>query len=601
MSSTDSPEGIPSRPRRLTERLSALMAAAELPSVSQWINDDVRPVEKERRTWNLRSFHDLWLVINCNTTTFITGSALIPLGLSWWQAVICIVVGNLIALAAILASSTAGSRYHIGFPVISRSVWGMWGSQFTIWNRIFLSIVWSVYASQSWTGGQCFHLIVLALDPKVDQHIPNTMPRRAHLTTARFMSYVIFCVISLPFIWSRPHRLQWFLNSTSLVALVFYIALLIWALATMGPSGFGSTITEDKPNPPSGPNSTAWVMVSGIVATVGSIAAGILNQSDYTRLARKPRDAKWGQIIAYPIYSIGTSIIGILVVAATQDRLGKEHWFLPGLLARVVRKYPTPGARAGVFFSGLALTFSQLGSNVLGNALAGGIDLSAVFPRYINIRRGAYITAIISPIVNPWRMVDTASIFISVMSAYGVFLAPMTGIMVASYFVVHRQKLDVDDLFRGDPSSKYWYSHGVNWRAPISWALGVGPCLPGFVASVNSSVNVPDSIRELYMTNYLYGFFSSGLVFVALHMVFPVRAVDEFVKNEMTAAEVQRYFGERWDVSLAESGRMAMAKFEDEEKQAEDSRSDRRGAEPVMVPDASERRRRSREVEGRSV
>ncbi|OAA35742.1 NCS1 nucleoside transporter [Beauveria brongniartii RCEF 3172] len=83
------------------------------------------------------------LVINCNTTTFITGSALIPLGLSWWQAVICnagIVVGNLIALAAVLANSMAGSRYHIGFPVISRSIWGMWGSQFTIWNRIFLSI-----------------------------------------------------------------------------------------------------------------------------------------------------------------------------------------------------------------------------------------------------------------------------------------------------------------------------------------------------------------------------------------------------------------------------------------------------------------------------
>lgn len=294
------------------------------------------------------------------------------------------------------------------------------------------------------------------------------MPRHAHLTTARFMSYVIFCFISLPFIWIRPHRLQWFLNSTSLVALVFYIALLIWALTTMGPTGFGSTITEDRPNPPSGPNSTAWVMVSGIVATVGSIAAGILNQNDYTRLARSPRDAKWGQIIAYPIYSIGTSIIGILVVAATQDRLGKEHWFLPGLLARIVRRNPTPGARAGVFFSGLALTFSQLGSNVLGNALAGGIDLAAVFPRFLNIRRGAYITAIISPIVNPWRMVDTATIFISVMSGYGVFLAPMTGMMVASYYLVQRRKLDVDDLFRGDPSSKYWYSSGVNWRAPIA-------------------------------------------------------------------------------------------------------------------------------------
>ncbi|KAM3548813.1 hypothetical protein ARSEF4850_009203 [Beauveria asiatica] len=566
------------------------MSAAELSSVSKWINDDVRPVEKERRTWTLRSFHDFWLVINCNTTTFITGSALIPLGLSWWQAVICIVVGNLIALAAVLTNSMAGSRYHIGFPVISRSIWGMWGSQFTIWNRIFLSIGIR-YASQSWTGGQCFHLIVLALDPKVDEHVHNTMPNGSHLTTARFMSYAIFFVISLPFIWIRPHRLQWFLNSTSLVALVFYITLLIWALSTMGPSGFGSTITEDKPNPPSGPDSTAWVMVSGIVATVGSIAAGILNQNDYTRLARSSRDAKWGQIIAYPIYSIGSSIVGILVVAATQDRLGKEHWYLPGLMAHLVRNDPTPAARAGVFFSGLALTFSQLGSNVLGNALAGGIDLAAVFPRYVNIRRGAYITAILSPIVNPWRMVDTATVFISVMSGYGVFLAPMTGMMVASYYVVHRQKLDVDDLFRGNSSSKYWYSRGINWRAPISWAIGVGPCVPGFVTSVNSSVNVPDSIRELYMTNYLYGFFSSALVFVALHAVFPVRVVDEFVKNEMSAAELQQYYSDRWDVSLAESERI-VANFIQEEDKIEERRTVGRETETGFEAETKEMRRR---------
>lgn len=28
----------------------------------------------------------------------------------------------------------------VGFPVFSRAVWGMWGSQFVIWNRIFLSL-----------------------------------------------------------------------------------------------------------------------------------------------------------------------------------------------------------------------------------------------------------------------------------------------------------------------------------------------------------------------------------------------------------------------------------------------------------------------------
>lgn len=93
------------------------------------------------------------------------------------------------------------------------------------------------------------------------------------------------------------------------------------------------------------------------------------------------------------------------------------------------------------------------------------------------------------------------------------------------------------------------------------------------MASVNASVNVPDSIRELYMTNYLYGFFASGLVFVALHTAFPARAVDEFVKNEMSAAEVQRYYGERWDVGLSEAGQIVEDIPEKREQRGEISRS----------------------------
>lgn len=49
---------------------------------------EIRKIQQRSHRLLLTRFI-LGLVINCNTTTFITGSALIPLGLSWWQAVIC--------------------------------------------------------------------------------------------------------------------------------------------------------------------------------------------------------------------------------------------------------------------------------------------------------------------------------------------------------------------------------------------------------------------------------------------------------------------------------------------------------------------------------
>jgi NCS1 family nucleobase:cation symporter-1 len=246
----------------------------------------------------------------------------------------------------------------------------------------------------------------------------------------------------------------------------------------MGPGGFGSTIS----NTPG--SSSGWNIAFGIISTIGSIAAGILNQNDYARFARKPRDAVWGQLISFPFYAIVCCVIGILVTAATQERYGEAKWNLPTLFSAIIENGGSR-SRAAAFFGGAALVISQIGVNVPGNALAGGMylhvilvvymlissigfDLAATFPRYINIRRGAYITALISVACNPWKLVNTATTFLSVLSSYSVFLGPMTGLMISSYFVINHRKIKVDDLFIGDSSSIYWYTYGVNWRAIIA-------------------------------------------------------------------------------------------------------------------------------------
>jgi NCS1 family nucleobase:cation symporter-1 len=331
-------------------------------------------------------------------------------------------------------------------------------------------LLYGRYGFQSWVGGECIYLILLAWDPKYEQRIPNAIPAETGMTSAQFLSYFIFCIISLPTLWIQPYRLENFFYFASSITLVFFLVLLIWALATMGPEGFGDTLNSGTAIPLSGgPNSIMWLMIYGIMSTIGSIAAGIMNQNDYARLARRPRDAIWGQIFAFPFYSTFTSVLGILVTAATQKRLGGEAvWNPPMLFVRLLEKDNTPGTRAAIFFAGMALAISQIGSNLPGNALAGGIDLASTFPRYLNIRRGAYLVAILSPVVNPWRLVNTATTFLTVLSSYSVFLAPMTGLMTASYLMVNKRKLNIDDLYCGDSRSIYWYTRGANWRAPVA-------------------------------------------------------------------------------------------------------------------------------------
>lgn len=427
------------------------------------------------------------------------------------------------------------------------------------------------YGFTAWVGGECIYLILLSWDPRLESHVPNGMPADTGMTTAQFVSYIIFCVISLPVIWIRPHRLEKFFRFACSVTVVFFIVLLIWSLATMGSSGFGDTINSGSSLPNTGgPDSVAWLMIYGIVSTIGSIAAGILNQNDYSRFATQPKHAIWGQAISFPFYSIFSSLIGILVTAATQHRFGGEAiWNPPTLFAQLLAQNETAGTRAACFFAGLCLVISQIGVNVPGNALAGGFDLAATFPRYLNIRRGAYVTAIFSIIVNPWRLVNTATTFLTVLSSYSVFLAPMTGLMISSYMIVNKQKISVDDLYRGDSESIYWFSSGCNWRAPVAvclsnpqctlhannlkWLVGVVPCMPGFIAAVDTSVTVSNGATELYFMSYMYGLLSSGLVYALLHRFFPAKSLDRFVKEAPSARELQMLHQGKWDVTLSET------------------------------------------------
>ena len=327
----------------------------------------------------------------------------------------------------------------------------------------------------------------------------------------------------------------------------------------MGPAGFGDTISS-KSTAEEGPG---WLMAYGIISTIGSIAAGILNQNDYARFARKPKDAILGQIFAFPLYAITCSVIGILVTAATQDRFGGAIWNPPTIFSTLIANGGARERAAG-FFAGAALVVSQIGVNVPGNALSGGFDLAATFPKYINIRRGAYLTALLSVACNPWRLVNTATVFISVLASYSVFLGPMTGLMISSYFVVHKQKINVDDLFVGGRGSVYWYTWGVNWRAAVAvsiniakqarvfanltqWICGVAPSMPGFIASVNQSVTVPIGLIHMYYICFLVGFSITASVFCLLHFVFPAKQVVNFVASSLSAKILIADYQDRWD------------------------------------------------------
>lgn len=119
--------------------------------------------------------------------------------------------------------------------------------------------------------------------------------------------------------------------------------------------------------------------------------------------------------------------------------------------------------------------------------------------------------------------------------------------MISAYYIVHRRKINVDDLYTGNPSSIYWHTLGVNWRAPTAWVCGVAPSMPGFLANVNPDIVVPRACMRIFYINFLTGFVISAVVFVALHAVFPARRLRAFVDGPVSSEQVIDFYRRKWD------------------------------------------------------
>ncbi|KAM4060584.1 purine-cytosine permease family protein [Hirsutella rhossiliensis] len=136
--------------------------------------------------------------------------------------------------------------------------------------------------------------------------------------------------------------------------------------------------------------------------------------------------------------------------------------------------------------------------------------------------------AVVGIATQPWQILATANKFLAVISGFGVFLAPATGIMLADYHIVRRRRLKLNDLYVGNDTSIYWFNDGFNWRAPMAFIAGMWPLIPGLIGTVNgyTSPSFTHWIR-LYNLTFLVGLAIGCFIFWLLNYLFPVPGIGQ--------------------------------------------------------------------------
>ena len=118
---------------------------------------------------------------------------------------------------------------------------------------------------------------------------------------------------------------------------------------------------------------------------------------------------------------VNSFFLGIAVTSAAEKIYGEVLWDPLHLVDRWDN-------RAAAFFASFSFLLSVIGVNISANSISAANDLMAMLPKYINIRRGQIICAILGGwALCPWEILASAPGFLSFVNGYTVFLGPFAG------------------------------------------------------------------------------------------------------------------------------------------------------------------------------
>ncbi|HMZ99681.1 MAG TPA: NCS1 family nucleobase:cation symporter-1, partial [Ferruginibacter sp.] len=465
-------------------------------------NEDLAPVPAERRKWKTWNYAALWISMSLCIPTYMLASSLIEGGMNWWQSILTIFLGNTIVLVPMILNGHAGAKYGIPFPVFARASFGTRGANIPALLRAIVACGW--FGIQTWIGGFSVYQMLRVWIPSLET-LPQVFPDSFGLQTGPAICFLLFWLLNMWVVYLGVESIRKLLVFKAFFLPLAALALLFWAINAG--NGLGPILSQ----PARLTGAAFWnYFFPALTGMVGFWATLSLNIPDFTRYARNQQAQINGQIIGLPPSMTLFAFIGVVVTSATFIIYGETIWDPVVLAGKFQNKLL-------VSFAMIAVAISTLATNIAANIVSPANDFANLAPRKINFRTGGYITGIIGILIFPWKLIaDPNGYIFTWLIAYSSLLGPVGGILIADYYFIRRQQLQLNELY--SHQGQYGFRNGFNSAAIVALLAGVLPNIPGFLLQIKliSATAFPVWVSNLYNYAWFVGFFISGIIYMLL-------------------------------------------------------------------------------------
>lgn len=471
-------------------------------SASPLWNEDLAPTTIGQRTWTTWNIAALWIGMSVVITTYTLAGGFIEAGMTWWQAMMTILLGNCIVLIPMVLNAHAGTKYGVSFPVLARASFGTKGANIPAILRAIVACGW--FGIQTWIGGTAIDALFTALWP--GWATLNTVIGGNPLHT--WISFLLFWAIQVVIILKGIDGIKYLESWTAPLLLLGGGVLLLWAANAAGGLGkvlSGVSVLQKQ-------QADFWTIFPGaLTASVGYWATLSLNIPDFTRYAKSQRSQMMGQALGLPTTMTAFAFIGVAVTSATVIIYGEA---IPDPV-KLMQKFDSTVV---ILFAMIVIFAAQLSTNMAANVVSPSNDFSNLAPKKISYVAGGLITAVIGILMMPWQLMSSMGAYIFTwLIGYSGLMGAIGGVLICDYFLVRNKHLELAELFKTD--GIYSYGSGFNWRAIVALVMAIVPVVPGFLRAATTpggQVADPGILDTLYIYAWFVTFGIAFLVYLIL-------------------------------------------------------------------------------------
>ena len=428
---------------------------------SKLYNSDLAPTPANKKNWGWFEIFNVWA--NDVQSLFgytLAASLFLASGLNGWAVFAALILAGFFIMWLVNLSGKPSVKHGIPYPVFARVSMGVFGANFPAMARGLVAMFW--YGAQTYAASTAVALLITGITGMEGEVMFLGM------TGVMWVSFIFVSGFQVYLFWQGVDLVKRFLNfaGPAVYAVMILLMLIIWAKAGGGLFSEVGTIFSggERSGGFEGLGSFgAFLAVFSIM--VGYFAAVVINFGDFARFVKNEEEMKKGNLWGLVGNVILFSFITLMITGGTIAIFG-EYVSSP---TEMVAKVDNLGLTIIAAFAFFAAT---VGINMVANFIPPAYDLANLMPSKINFKTGGLITAGFGFVIGGmWVAVITQMGLFPFVNTLGAILAPVFGIMITDYYIIKKEKLDVDALFDDSAKAKYHYNGGFNHKAILAWVL----------------------------------------------------------------------------------------------------------------------------------